>query len=87
MNKRLAAPIASAATAILLLGACGDDDDSSTTASESSTSTSELADGGPTTVATGEDIELVGGPHSGFGNQTLNIDAREEDEAALRRWG
>ena len=79
MNKRFAAPIASAATAILLLGACGDDDDSSTTASESSTSTSELADGGPTTVAKGEDIELVGGPHSGFGNQTLNIDAVEEN--------
>jgi hypothetical protein len=58
MNNRFAAPVASAATAILLLGACDD---------------------GPTTLAKGEDIELVGGASSGLGNQTLNIDAVEED--------
>ena len=70
MNKRFAAPVASAATAILLLGACGDDDDSSST-------TTEAAADGPTTLANGEDIELVG--DDDLGGQTLNIDAVEEN--------
>jgi len=70
MNKRFAAPIASAATAILLLGACGDDDDSSST-------TTEAAADGPTTLAKGEDIELVG--DDDLGGQTLYIDAVEEN--------
>jgi hypothetical protein len=56
MNNRFAAPIASAATAIMLLGACSDD--------------------GPTTVAKGDDVELVG---EGLGAQTLNINAEEEN--------
>lgn len=34
---------------------------------------------GPTTLAKGADIELVGDSHSGLGNQTLNIDAEEEN--------
>ena len=67
--------IAGAATAILLLSACGDGGDSSTTAAGSSTSTSGAA--GATTIAKGEDVELVGGEHSGLGNQTLNINAEE----------
>ena len=71
MNKRLAALVASALTAILLLSGCGDDDDSSSTATE--------AADGPTTLAKGEDIELVGGLDSGLGNQKLNIDAVEEN--------
>jgi hypothetical protein len=57
---------ATAATAIMLLSACGDDD---------STTTTEAADPGPTTLAKGEDIELVGG--FGLGAQTLNIDAEQ----------
>jgi hypothetical protein len=58
MRNRFAAPVASAATAILLLGACSDDD--------------------PTTIAKGEDVELVGsGPD--LGGQTLNIDVEEQD--------
>jgi hypothetical protein len=72
MNKRFAAPIASAATALLLLGACGDDDDSSSAATDA-------AADGPTTLAKGEDIELVGGMESGLGNQNLDIDAVEEN--------
>jgi hypothetical protein len=66
MNKRFAAPVASAATAILLLGACSDDD----------SSTSEAEPAGPTTLAKGEDIELVG--DNDLGGQTLNIDAVDE---------
>ena len=69
MKNKFAAPVASAATAILLLGACGDDDNSSSTTTEA----------GPTIVAKGEDIELVGGPESGLGNQNLDIDVVEED--------
>jgi hypothetical protein len=69
MKNKLAAPVASAATAILLLGACSDDDPS--------TATAEPA--GPTTLAHGEDIELVGGIESGLGNQNLDIDAVEEN--------
>lgn len=57
MNKRFAAPVASAATALVLLSACTDD--------------------GPTTLAKGEDVELVGTEN--LGGQTLNIDAEEED--------
>ena len=57
MNKRFAAPVASAATAIMLLGACSDD--------------------GPTNLANGEDVELVG--DTNLGGQTLNISAEEED--------
>jgi hypothetical protein len=67
MNKRFAAPVASAATAILLLGACSDDD--------SSTATAEPA--GPTTLAKGEDVEFDG--DDGFGGQTLSIDVVEEN--------
>ena len=59
MRNRFAAPVASAATAILLLGACSDD--------------------GPTTIAKGEDIELVGSDPDSLGGQTLQIDVREED--------
>ena len=77
MNRKLAAPVAGAATAILLLSACGDSGDSSTTTSEPSTTTSEAA--GSTTLAKGEDVELVGDVHSGLGAQTLNITAEEEN--------
>jgi len=58
MRNRFAAPVASAATAILLLGACSDDD--------------------PTTIAKGEDVELVG-DGTDLGGQTLNIDVEEKD--------
>jgi hypothetical protein len=47
--------------------------------SPTQTTTSEAAADGPTTLAKGEAIELVGGPSSGLGNQTLNIDAVEEN--------
>ena len=70
MNKWFAVPVASAAAVTLLLGACGDDDDSSTT-------TTAAAESGPTTVARGEDVELVG--EDGFAGQTLTVDAEEED--------
>jgi hypothetical protein len=58
MKNRFAAPVASAATAIMLLGACSDD--------------------GPTTLAKGEEVELVG--DTDLGGQTLNISAEEEDD-------
>ena len=74
MKMRFAA-VASVATAILLLSACGDGGDSSTTTSGSSTTTSAAA--GATTLAKGEDVELVG--DDGLGGQTLNITAEEED--------
>jgi hypothetical protein len=57
MRNRFAAPVASAATAILLLSACDD---------------------GPTTIAKGEDVELVG-DSGDLGSQTLNIDVEEKD--------
>jgi hypothetical protein len=60
-----------AVTATAFAACSSDDDDSSATASE-------VADG-PTPLAKGQDIELVGGLESGLGNQTLNIDAEEED--------
>lgn len=72
------AAIASIATAILLLSACGGGDDASTTTAGSSTTTSEAA-GGATTLAKGEDVELVGDVHPGLGAQTLNINAVEEN--------
>ena len=74
MKMRFAA-VASVATASLLLSACGGGDDSSTTTSGSSTTTSQAA--GPTTLAKGEDVELVGS--AGLGGQTLNINAEEEN--------
>ena len=37
---------------------------------------------GPTTLAKGEDVELVGGSDSGLGAQTLNINAEEENGKA-----
>ena len=70
------AAVAIAAAAIMLLSACGSDDNSSTTSSESSTTTSAAAADGPTTLAKGTDVELVG---EGLGAQTLNITAEEED--------
>ena len=63
------AAVASAAAAILLLSACGGGD------GDSSTITSEAT--GQTTLAKGEDVELVGDDHSGLGAQTLNINAEE----------
>jgi hypothetical protein len=77
MKMRYAA-VASVATAILLLSACGGGDDSSTTASALSTSTSDPA--GSTTLAQGEDVELVG--NDGLAGQTLNITADEANGAA-----
>lgn len=71
MKMRFAA-VASAATAILLLSACNGDD-SSTTTSEPSTTTSAAV--GTTTLAKGEDVELVG--DTGTAGQTLNITAEE----------
>ena len=71
MKMRYAA-IAGVATAILLLSACGGDDSSTTTAG-SSPSTSGAA--GPTTIAKGEDVELIG--NDGLAGQTLNINAEE----------
>ena len=59
------------AVAMLAVAGCSSDDD------DSSTTTSEAADDGPTTVAKGEDVELVG--DDGLGGQTLNITAEEED--------
>lgn len=58
------------AVAMVAVAGCGGDDD------ESTTTTSE-ADDGPTTLAKGEDVELVG--DDGLGGQTLNIIAEEED--------
>jgi hypothetical protein len=71
--------VASAATTIMLLGACTEDPDTSTTTSGSPTSTSETVDDGPTTLAKGEDVALVGDSHSGLGAQTLNVTAEEEN--------
>jgi hypothetical protein len=75
MNTRfarpIARPIASAVAAVLLLGACGDDDD------EAETTTTE-ADGGPMTLARGQDVNFAGGP-PGLSDQTMEIDAVEED--------
>ncbi len=71
--------VASMATAIMLLSACAGDSDTATTTSESPTATSETADDGPTTLARGEDVAVVGDAHSGLGNQTLNIAAEEEN--------
>ena len=73
------AAVASAATAILLLSACGNGDDSSPAASGPSPTTSEAAGDGRTTLATGEDVELVGGEGSGLGDQQLHINAVEEN--------
>jgi hypothetical protein len=56
MNTRFAAPVATAAIA-LMLGACSDD--------------------GSTTLAEGEDVELIG--DEDLAGQTLNISAEEED--------
>jgi hypothetical protein len=75
-RRRIRWPIAGVATAILLLSACGNGDDSSTTASEPSSTTSEAARA--TTLASGEDVELVGGEGSGLGYQQLNVTAEEE---------
>ena len=58
------------AATILLLGACGDDDD------DSSSTTTEAAADDPTTLASGEDVELVG--DNDLGGQTLDISAEEE---------
>ena len=69
--------VAIPAAAIMLLSACGSDDNSSTTSSESSTTTSAAAADGPTTLAKGKDVELVGDDN--LGGQTLNITAEEED--------
>jgi hypothetical protein len=63
MKTRFAAPIASAATAILLLGACGDDDASA-------------SDDGPTTLAKG-DVGFVGS--QGLGDNRMEILAEEKD--------
>ena len=65
----------------LLMGAvaCSDDDDTSSADETSSTTTSAPEADGPTTLAHGEDIELVGGIDSGLGNQNLDIDAVEEN--------
>ena len=71
MKMRYAA-VASVATAILLLSACNGDD-SSTTTSGPSTTASEAT--GATTIAKGEDVELVG--DAGTAGQTLNINAEE----------
>jgi hypothetical protein len=79
-TKMRYAAVASAATAILLLSACGNGDDSSTSAGGLSPTTSEAA--GSKTLATGEDVELVGGEGSGIGNQQLNINAVEENGKA-----
>jgi hypothetical protein len=58
MKKRFAAPVASAATAILLLGACGDDD---------------AAADGPTTLAKGVDVEFVGDDTFGGQTLSINV--------------
>jgi hypothetical protein len=57
MKTRIAAPVATAATAIMLIGACSDD--------------------GPTLIARGDDVEMVG--EAGIAEATLNLDAQEED--------
>jgi len=71
MKMRFAA-IFSMATAILLLSACGGDNSSTTTAG-SSMGPSGAA--GATTIAKGEDVELVG--NDGLAGQALNITAEE----------
>ena len=53
MNKRFAAPVASAATAILLLGACSDDPD--TTEPDDTTE----VDGGPVTEVPAEACDVI----------------------------
>ena len=78
MKMRFAA-LACTGIAILLLSACDGASDASTTSVASPTSTSDNVDDGPTTLAKGSDVELVGGPESGLGNQTLNITAEEEN--------
>jgi hypothetical protein len=45
----------------------------------SSTTTTVAVHNGPITLAHGADIELLGGPGSGLGDQTLNIDVKAED--------
>jgi hypothetical protein len=75
MNKRFAAPAASAVAAILMLSACGDDDASSAPTTGSSTTSNETA--GPTTLAKGEDVNFVGGA-PGLSDQMLDITAEEE---------
>ena len=72
MKTRFAAPIASAATAVLLLGACSDDD---ATSGDDGTTSSEP---GPTTLAMGEDLGFVGGA-PGLSDQTMDITAEEEN--------
>src|SRR5262245_48574118 len=77
MHKRIAAPVAGFATAILLLGACSDEGDSSTPSSESPTTTAvgEL-------LAEGDEVQLVGEVTSGLRNQTLDIVAHQRSGEA-----
>jgi hypothetical protein len=70
MKSRFAAPVASAATAILLLGACSDEGPATT--GEGTTTTEE----GTTILAKG-DVRFAAS--SGLGGQTIDITAVEQD--------
>ena len=75
MRARKHRPVAAVLIAVAMLavaGCGGDDNDSSTTTS---------AADGTTTLAKGEDVELVG--DDGLGGQTLNITAEEGADGAV----
>ena len=77
MKIRFAAPVASAATAIILLGACSDEgtttlEEGTSTTGEETTTTGE----GTTTLAKG-DVRFA--ESSGLRGQTMDIDAAEQD--------
>jgi hypothetical protein len=84
MKIRFAAPVASAAMAIIMLGACSDDgtttSDEGTTTSDEGTTTSDegttTSDEGTTTLARG-DVRFAGS--TDLGGQTMDITAVEED--------
>jgi hypothetical protein len=79
MKMRFAA-VAGATTAILLLSACGGSDDASTTASTLPTTTSEAP--GPTSLAMGDDVELVGNDGLGVHAEEVNGKATGEFRVA-----
>ena len=70
-----AAVIVLVAAAVVLVRNARDGDDAPVDVVPT-TSTTEAADDGPTTLARGEDVEILG---SEFAGRTLNIDAVEED--------
>jgi len=81
MRRTLTALVCAGALLMLASAtACSDDDSDASDTTTSTTSTTQS--GSPTILAKGQDVELVGGPDTGLGNQTLNIDATEANGAA-----